>query len=184
MDTQFPVHSVETAPEAAQQPMRDAVAAFGFLPNLLAKMAEAPALLKAYLALTKLFDETPLTPIERQIVYITASRENACGYCIAAHTTIAAGLKAPASELDACRAGQPLADPRLRALQRYAAALVKARGQIAPSELDAFLAAGYTPAHALSVVVGLANKTLSNFADHIAHTPLDEVFAAHRWTAA
>jgi len=52
-------------------------------------MAEAPALLKAYRAIIGLFDETSLSPTERQIVLLTVSEVNGCGYCVAAHTVIA-----------------------------------------------------------------------------------------------
>jgi hypothetical protein len=48
--------------------------AYGFLPNLLAVMAEAPALVKAYVTLSRIFDETSLSAAERQTVLVAASR--------------------------------------------------------------------------------------------------------------
>ena len=45
-----------------------------------------------------------------------------------------------------------------------------------------FYAAGYTPAQLLDVLVGVAQKTLSNFTNHIGKTPLDEPMSGRAWS--
>ena len=35
----------------------------------------------------------------------------------------------------------------------------------------------------LDIMVGVAMKTLSNYINHLAHTPLDDAFAAQAWEA-
>lgn len=64
----YPIHSVETAPQAAKDFLAGTQKAFGFLPNLLGVMASAPPLAKAYGAMMQLFDETSFSPTERQVV--------------------------------------------------------------------------------------------------------------------
>jgi hypothetical protein len=50
------------------------------------------------------------------------------------------------------------------------------------SEVEAFVAAGYCVEQVLEVLVGVTMKTLSNYTNHLAVTPLDEVFQARSWT--
>lgn len=91
----YTVHTVETAPVAAKETLAGARSAFGFVPNLLGVMATAPALVKAYVTLSKIFEETSFDATERQTVLLAASHENNCEYCIAAHSVIAGMQKVP-----------------------------------------------------------------------------------------
>lgn len=180
----YRIHTPETAPEGARESLTAAKKAFGFCPHLLGVMAEAPALLKAYLTVSRLFEETSFTPAERQVVLLTVSYENGCEYCVAAHTVIAKMQQVPPQVVAAIREGAPIADGKLEALRRYTAALVQTRGWPSPQDTGAFLDAGYTPANALEVVLGVGQKTLSNYTNHIAATPLDQAFAGAAWSKA
>jgi hypothetical protein len=44
-------------------------------------------------------------------------------------------------------------------------------------------AARYQSHHVLEVLVGVAMKTLSNYTNHLAATPLDSAFAGRAWKA-
>jgi len=50
------------------------------------------------------------------------------------------------------------------------------------AEISAFLAAGYTMEQVLEVILAVAHKTISNYANHIADTPLDDAFGSRAWT--
>lgn len=180
----YPVHTQESAPAAAQETLASAKKAYGFLPNLLAVMAEAPALLKAYRTVGDLFEQTSLSPTERQVVLLTASYENGCEYCVAAHSVIAGMQKVSDDVVQAIRDGQPLADRKLEALRRLTAAIVTSRGLPTPDQTAAFLGVGYTRAQVLEVVLGVGMKTLSNYTNHLADTPLDPAFARAAWSKA
>lgn len=181
---QYAVHTVETAPDAARQMLAAAQNAYGFLPNLLAVMAESPALVKAYTTLSKIFEETSLSPAERQVVLLTTSFENECGYRVAAHSAIAGMQKVPQDAIEAIRRGAPIAHKKLEALHRFTGALVASRGWPSEQDVTAFLAAGYTKAQILEVVLGVGLKTLSNYTNHVAETPLDAAFQPLAWTKA
>jgi uncharacterized peroxidase-related enzyme len=180
----FKVHALETAPEGAKDVLASARKAYGFLPNLLAVMAEAPALLQAYRALVDLFDETSLTPSERQVVLLTTSYENGCEYCVAAHSVIAGMQRVPEDVVQAVRRGKPIADRKLEALRRFTTAVVTSRGRPSEAETAEFLNAGYANAQILEVVLGVGVKTLSNYTNSIADTPLDQAFAKAAWSSA
>ena len=66
-------------------------------------------------------------------------------------------------------------------LRAFTQRLIHARGKTAPADLDRFFAAGYDAPQALEVVLGLAIKTMSNFTNSIASTPLDKAVAKLEW---
>ena len=177
----YQVHSIESAPEAARDALAGGLKRYGFVPNLWAVMAESPALLKGYIALQTLFDETSLTPIERQVVQLAVSRFNACAYCMAAHSMIAGMFGAPDDVVQALRADRPLADPKLQVLRKLTVEIVETHGWPSPVTIEAFLGAGYTRAQVFEVVLGVGMKTLSNYTNHLADTPTDAAFEAHTW---
>lgn len=153
------------------------------VPNLYAKMAEAPALLKAYQEISEIFTLSGLTPTEQQVVLLTVSRVNRCTYCVGAHSVLA-DMGGVATEVtDAIRNDTPIADPRLEALRRFTARLVEARGWLDDADVQAFFDAGYQPANVLDVIVGVGQKTLSNYTNHIAGTELDAAFSERAWQA-
>jgi AhpD family alkylhydroperoxidase len=59
----------------------------GVIPNLIAKMANSPALLHGYLAADGALSKGTSSVEERQLILLAASVENECQYCVAAHTT-------------------------------------------------------------------------------------------------
>lgn len=180
--TQFNIHSIQSAPAAAQPLLEGSLQKYGFVPNLHGGLAEAPATLHAYIDLTALFDKTSLNPVERQVVLLAASAENHCNYCVAAHSMIAKRMvKADAAIVDALRKLEPLPNPKLEALASFTRAVVKQRGEVAGKALDEFLAAGYNQAQVLEVVLGVAMKTLSNYTNHLIGTPLDAAFESEAW---
>lgn len=177
----FKTFDPSTAAESARPILAATQKGFGFVPNLLATMAGAPSLLAAYTTLGRLFDDTSLSPTERQVVLLTTSRINNCEYCVAAHTAIAGMQKVAANVVEAIRNDQPIEDTRLEALRRFTAAVVTSRGWPDRNDVDAFEAAGYGAQQILEVVLGVGMKTLSNYTNHIANTPLDPQFAPVAW---
>jgi len=180
----FTIHDPNTAPEPARKLLQEARSTLGFVPNMYGVMAASPSLLKGYKGLSELFAQTALTAVEQQIVLLTVSYENDCGYCMAAHSALAgkAGMSEP--ELGALRNGQPLSDPKHEALRRFTAQVVQSRGHPDADHVNDFLKAGYTRANLLDVVLGVGMKTLSNYTNHLAETPLDAAFQPLEWKKA
>ena len=181
--TAFPVHSSDTAPEGSKPILAAAQKKFGFVPNLIRVMAEAPAAAEAYTTVMGIFESSSLSDAEKQTVLLSASFANGCDYCIAAHSKIAAMKGVPADIVDALRAGATLPDTRLDALAVLTRAVVETRGWPGEAAKEAFFAAGYGAREYLEVIVGVTVKTLSNYVNHAAETPLDAAFEAHKWAA-
>lgn len=177
----FQMHDKETAPEGGAEALDRAEQSFGFAPNLVRVLAEAPQAAHAYLDLGGRVGDSSLAPAEEQVVLLTTSFENGCDYCMAAHSTVANMVGMDGDTLEALRSGQALPDPRLEALRAFTAAVVRSRARLSADHLRNFLEAGFTRAHVLEVLTGVAMKTLSNYTNHLANTPLDEAFEAQRW---
>lgn len=178
----FATYTETNAPEGSKAGLAATKAAFGFVPNLQATMAESPELLAGYSQLWDLVSKTTLTPHEQQVVYMTSNFENECHYCMAGHTTLARMQKMDPAVIEALRQGTTLPDPRLEALHRFATLVVRNRGWVSDADTDAFLAAGYTKRNVLEVVLGVATKVMSNYTNHIAHTELDAFMHGNEWT--
>lgn len=178
----FTPHTLDTAPDKSTPLLADAEKKYGFVPNLLGVFAESPATLNAYLTIGQIFDESSFSQTERQLVILTASRLNECHYCVAAHSTVAGMQKVPADVVEAIRNDLPISDARLEALRVFTTAIVEKRGWVVDGDIIAFIAAGYTKAQVLEVILGVSFKTLSNYVNHIAKPPIDDAFAARTWT--
>ncbi|MHB0954351.1 MAG: carboxymuconolactone decarboxylase family protein [Allorhizobium sp.] len=155
----------------------------GFIPNMYANMANSSGLLDTYMVGYRHFrTESHLAPAEQEVVFLTISHENRCQYCIAAHSMVGEKIsKVPAEVLSALRAGSILPDGRLQALSVFTRLMVTGRGNPSPEQLQAFLAAGFNECHVLEVILAIAVKTISNYANHVFHTELDAAFADYRW---
>ena len=181
----FKLHTLASAPAGALPILEAANKGLGFIPNFYAQLAEAPPALQAYKQIGALLEQSSLPPEEQQVVLITVSVANHCEYCVAAHSFLARNMvKVPADVISALRDGLPLTNAKLNALALFTRAVVQKRGQLAGTQvLRQFFAAGYTPQHALEVVLGIAMKTLSNYANNLIDTPLDGAFAGEAWEA-
>ena len=173
--------TIATAPAASQPIMEGIQKGFGFVPNLMATFANSPEVLKGYLALDAEWEKTSFTPQERNFALLAASLENGCGYCTAAHSTIAKAFqKVPAETVAAIRAGQPTGDLKTDALIGLVRELVGRRGHVEPVTIERFLAAGFSKPQVMELLLAVALKTISNYLDHLNPAPLDAAFASEK----
>ncbi|MFC1664616.1 carboxymuconolactone decarboxylase family protein [Pseudomonadota bacterium] len=177
----FQLYTTKSAtPEAAEilGAMRDQI---GFVPNVSAVLAESTPALSAFVDLNRKFESSLFTPTEREIIVIATAVENRSVYCVAGHTAFAHMQNVPEAIIDAVRNSQPISDGKLQALQVFTRALVSNRGNIAKIEFERFFSAGYTPTHAMEVVLGICLMTYSNLASNSIGLPLDDQFKQYGW---
>ena len=179
--TVFPIHTESSAPAGAKDSLAAIRGSLGFVPNLMGLLAEAPEALGAYLSLSSLFEASSLGPVERQVVLLATSFVNGCDYCMAAHSGLAKMQGVPEDVVASLRDGRPIADPRLEALRAFTAAVTERRAVVSEAEVESFLAAGFTRRQLLEVLLGVTQKTLSNYVNHLARTPLDTAFKPMQW---
>lgn len=181
--TAFTLHTVETAPAASREQLAQIEKTWTFIPNLHRTLAESPVTLQAYDALFGLVGQSSLSPIEQQVAYLAINVLNACEYCTSGHSALAKMSGVGPDVIEALREGMPIADSRLQALSVFAEAVVRERGFVGDAAVEAFLLAGFTKAQVLEVVLVAATKTISNYVNHITHTPLDAFMTSTAWVA-
>ncbi|TYO91365.1 carboxymuconolactone decarboxylase family protein [Oceanicella actignis] len=180
----FTQHDETTAPEESKPLLARSKAAFGSIPGLHAVMAEAPGLLEGYQKLHELFLNSSFDKDELTVVWQTVNVENQCHYCVPAHTLIAKGMGVDDALVEALRNGEALSDPRLEALRQFTLKVVRQRGDLSDEDIQAFLDAGFTRRQILEVILGYAQKVMSNYTNRIARTPMDKRFEKFAWTPA
>jgi len=179
--TNFPSHDLDTAPEASKPLLENSQKAFGRLPGLHKVLAESPQAYEGYQLLHKLFTETDFDADELTVVWQAINVENACHYCVPAHTGIAKMMKVSDELTEALRTEAPLPSAKLEALRAFTVQMLRERGNVSETQMKAFFDAGYGHRAVLDVILGLAQKTMSNYVNHVAETPVDEVFQPLAW---
>jgi alkylhydroperoxidase family enzyme len=126
-----------------------------------------------------LLAHSSLTPQEINIVQTAVAHANECQYCVSGHTAFGKTefFNNTDEQLGAVRSGDDFEDPRLNALRTFTLRTLENKGRMSAGQLQEFLDAGFTRAQALDVVANIAAKVMSNFANQIALTPIDEAFA-------
>lgn len=183
--THYSIHTIETAPEAAKPLLAAVKKGWGLIPKLQGTLAESALALEAYDTLFNLVAaKASLTPAEQQIVYQAINVYHGCEYCTAGHTFLSRKSGVAEDVIQAIRNRTPIADPRLEALRRFAEVVAQSRGFAGDAAVDAFIAAGFTKAQVLEVVTIIATKVMSNYTNHLTHTPLEDFMQdpSLRWT--
>lgn len=179
----LPALSPSEAEPLARGRLEDALSKLGFIPNMYSVMANSPGLLDTYIHGYNRFRElSGFTAAEQEVVFLAISRENGCTYCVGAHSFLADKMSGvPTDVTDAIRERTPIPDAKLAALHDFARTLVVKRDLPDKADVAAFLAASYSERQILEIVLAIAVKTLSNYANHLFHTPLDGVFTERAW---
>ncbi len=160
------------------------LATLGHIPNMHAALANCPATLSTYLYANERFRVgSQFSPAEQELVYLVISCHHRNFYCVAAHSRLADQVSNLAPQImEAVRAGMPVeGDTALAALAMMTKRLVVSHGRPSPTEVARFLAAGYQEQHLLEIVLAIAVKTISSYANQLFHTELDGPLRPHEW---
>jgi uncharacterized peroxidase-related enzyme len=168
--------TIESAPQGSKMTLQAIQKRNGFISNLMATFASSPTLLNGYVGLDTAWEESSFTAQERQLIFLAASVENRCRYCVAAHATELKGLRVNPEYIQAVRNRDALGDPRLDALVTLTRELVAERGFVAPKTWERFVAAGFNEVALLEVLIGVALKIISNYLDNLSPIAIDAAF--------
>lgn len=178
---EFTIYDETNAPEGSQVLLAQSKKAFGMIPGLHAVMAEAPGLLEAYKIVHELFADSSFDKDEITVVWQSVNVENACHYCVPAHTGIAKSMGVSDAITDALRNETPLPSAKLEALRDFTLSVIRDRGNVDDEKVQAFLDAGFTKRNILEVILGYSQKLMSNYTNHLANTPVDKAFEKFAW---
>jgi uncharacterized peroxidase-related enzyme len=144
----------------------------GRTPNLYRALAVSPAALGGYLALRRALVGGVLSATMREQLALLVAQDNACQYCVSAHTLRGGKLGLSPEEMCANRAGDAR-DARTAAALRFARRLLATRGRLDASDLAAVTSAAWSPEELAEIVAQVALNTFSNLWNHVARPALD-----------
>lgn len=161
----------ETAQGEAKQLLDGVNAKLGFVPNMMATMANSTAVLEAYLNFSGALG-TSLNAKLREQIALTVAEINGCGYCASAHSAISkmSGLDETAI-LNARRANSN--DAKTDAALKFASTLVVSRGKVSTNDFEAVKNAGYTEKEISEIVANVALNIFTNYFNETAGTVVD-----------
>jgi len=179
--TTLKIQTIESAPEESKASLEQSVQAFGMLPNLHGVLATSPETLEAYKTLHGLFQNSSFNAEELTVVWQTINLEHECHYCIPAHTGIAHMMKVNPELTEALRNSTAMPTEKLQVLHDFTLKVVRNRGRVTQEDLNIFYEVGYKERQVLEVILGLSQKTISNYTNYIANTPIDAPFQKFAW---
>ncbi len=147
-------------------------AAIGATPNLLRTMAQSPAVLEAYLGLSKTLSSGTFSAALREQIALTVAGANHCDYCASAHTLLGRKAGVAEDELATNLEGRS-SDPHTQAILALTQAIVEKRGFVSDRDIGGARAAGVNDAEITEVVAAVAQNTFSNYFNHVARTEVD-----------
>ena len=187
METSYKIslspQTIDSAPEEVQPILEATKKQLGFLPNMYGNLANSLGLLSTYKLGYDLFrKKSGFSRVQQEVIFLTISYENECRYCVAAHSFMADMMaKVPVEVTEAIRNGTIIQDPKLRALSEFTSIMVNKRGNPEVEDVEGFLAAGYTEAQILEIILAISIKTISNYTNHVFDTPVDLVMKSREW---
>lgn len=180
----FTYHEESKSTKESISILKEAQTEFGFVPNIVRILSESPATYKAYKKTFEiLFHETSLSLIEAQIVLLTVSVQNRCAYDVAAHSWGMKMCKVPADVISAIRNSEQIADSKYEELHSFTVDLVASQGHLDSSRVQQFLNSGFSQKNIFEIITGVAVKTISNLANNLADTELDDSMKEFFWTS-
>lgn len=179
----FPVNTIDTAPEASKHALQALEGAFGFVPNVAGAMSTSPVLIDGLVALFGKIHGGSFAEPEIQILLLTNAVTNRCDWAVAFHSALALGHGVEAEEVEAIRKGNAPEAPRHAALSTLARTLIETRGRLDDQAIDAFLSAGFDQRHLLEVIAVVAASTITNYTGSVTRPPLEAAFQPHAWIA-
>jgi uncharacterized peroxidase-related enzyme len=141
--------------------------------NIYKGIAVNPEIFTAFTAFMRAIGTSgAITKAEKELVMLHAAESRHCGYCVAAHTRVAAGAGVGGAQaLDARRV--VAGDARSQALLDFTRAVIERNGNVTDSELAAFRAAGFDDRAAIEVVAAITAMTFTALFNHIHQTEVD-----------
>lgn len=179
--TDFPIHTLQSAPERSQPALKQLQSAFGIIPNIAGAIATSPVLINGLVGLFGNVHGGSFTEAQVQIILLTDAVTNGSPWAVAFHTALALKEGIDPADVRAIREGRLPKDAKFAALSGLAKTMIEKRGRLDSEDIDRFLAAEFGKDHLLEVIAAVAASTITNYTGSIAKPPLEAPFQEHAW---
>ena len=156
-----------------QKELLDAIQSqLGMVPNFLKVFANSPAALRAFLGLHGIASEGSLEAPTRERIALALAQQNACDYCVSAHTALGRKAGLNGAEMEANRAGTSQ-DSKAAAAVKFAKALAEHNGQVTTAEILEVRNAGYSESDIVEIITHVGLNVLSNIIGKASQVEID-----------
>lgn len=144
----------------------------GMVPNFLKIFANSPAALRAFLNLHSIAGQGSLDALARERIALAVAQQNACEYCVSAHTAIGrkAGLGKDEISANRSRSSQ---GAKAAVAVRFSRSLVENSGDVSTADLLEMRNAGYTDAEIVEVITLVGMNFLTNLIGKVSQMDID-----------
>jgi uncharacterized peroxidase-related enzyme len=144
----------------------------GMVPNFLKVFANSPAALRAFLGLHGIANEGSLDAATRERIALALAQQNACQYCVSAHTATGRKAGLDGAEIEANRAGTSQ-DAKAAAAVKFAVALAEHKGQVTTAEILEVRNAGYSESDIVEIITHVGMNLLTNIIGKASQIEID-----------
>lgn len=145
---------------------------YGGAPNSFKTMAHSPAGFQAFLELSGTLEGGVLPFETRYQIAIAVSEVNSCPYCLSAFTAIGKSNGMKDETLAMCRTAGST-DPKVDAMLKFAAAIVRARGAVTSEDFQKVKSAQCSDEEIQEIVANVALFTFANYMNLVIGTEVD-----------
>lgn len=162
----------QTATGEAKQLLDAVQSGLGAVPNFIRVLANSPAALNAFLGIHGIAGAGLLDPKTRERIALAVAEQNACQYCVSAHTAIGRKVGLDNQEMLANRMGHS-SDAKAEAALTFARALVEHSGQVSKAEFDAVRAASHSDGEIIEIITHVAMNIFTNLLGKATQVEID-----------
>ncbi len=180
---QFPVNTIDSAPEQSKPVLQQLQKTFGMIPNIAGTMSASPVLISGFLGIFQQVHSGTFSEAQIQTLLLTNAVTNACTWAVAFHTALALKEGLDPADVQAIRERRAPQEPQHAALSALAKKVIEQRGHVKQADVQAFVDAGFRPDQVLELLTVSAASTITNYTGSITQPPLESMFEEHAWTA-
>lgn len=170
--TNFNIVNVEDADQPTQELLAAIDKELGMIPNVYAVMANSPSTLAGFLGFGKALDSGSLSAVLKEKIALVVSNENTCGYCVSAHSAVAAQLGMSAEDAIDAQKGKS-ENTKEQAVLNLAISLNSNHGHGDNSAVRKAFDAGLSVEEIIEVLGQVLKNIMTNTLNGIAETKID-----------
>jgi uncharacterized peroxidase-related enzyme len=180
--SRIPAPAIEHLPAASQALLAGVNRQFGAVPNVYRVMANSPATLEAFLGCGNALDKGGIDRLTRERIALAVAEVNGSDYCLSAQTyRVRQAAMLDDAEITANRSGASN-DIQADAAVRFAARLIRERGRVSETDIEAVKRAGYSDADIVEIIGNVAMNVFANLINVALKTDIDFPRIAARTT--
>jgi uncharacterized peroxidase-related enzyme len=158
---------------AEQIELLDAIQSqLGMVPNFLKVLANSPAALRSFLGLHGIASSGSLDEETRERIALALAQQNACEYCVSAHTTLGRKVGLSTGEMEANRFGTSH-DSKAAVAVKFAKALAEHNGEVTTREILEVRNAGYSESDIVEIITHVGMNILTNIVGKASRVDID-----------